>query len=46
MSVIVRFREHAGLSQNDVALALGVSQTTVSQWEMGTRHPRPRRAAG
>jgi DNA-binding XRE family transcriptional regulator len=30
-------RQRAGMSQNAVALALGVAHTTVCQWEAGTR---------
>jgi DNA-binding transcriptional regulator YiaG len=33
-------REQAGLSQADVAAALGVGRTAVTRWEMGTRSPR------
>ncbi len=34
-------RERAGLTQDDVAAALGVSRQMVSYWENGTRKPRP-----
>jgi DNA-binding transcriptional regulator YiaG len=34
-------REQAGLSQQDVADALGVTRTAVSLWEAGDREPRP-----
>lgn len=33
------FRIRAGLSQNEVAEQLGVSQDTVSKWERGVRLP-------
>ncbi len=33
-------RKRSGLSQADVALALGVLQTTVSMWETGDNMPR------
>ena len=34
-------RERAGLTQDDVAAALGVSRQMVSYWENDTRKPRP-----
>ena len=34
-------RERSGLSQGDVAAALGVSLAAVSSWERGSREPRP-----
>jgi DNA-binding transcriptional regulator YiaG len=37
-------REAAGLTQSDVARALGVEQSTVWRWEAGERRPRPRHA--
>jgi DNA-binding transcriptional regulator YiaG len=37
-------REELGLSQSDVARALGVDQSTVSRWEAGKARPRPRHA--
>ena len=33
-------RVHAGLSQLDVACALGVQQSTVAMWESGENMPR------
>lgn len=33
-------RERVGLSQTEVAKALGVQQTTVSMWETGDNMPR------
>jgi DNA-binding transcriptional regulator YiaG len=33
-------RERAGLSQADVAAALGVGRTAVTRWEAGSRRPR------
>jgi transcriptional regulator with XRE-family HTH domain len=38
--VIRAFRELAKLSQEDVALGVGVSFGAVSQWETGRVHPR------
>jgi transcriptional regulator with XRE-family HTH domain len=35
-------REQAGLSQNDIADALGVSRVAVTRWENGARRPRGR----
>ena len=32
-------RERAGISQADLARALGVERTTVGRWESGTRSP-------
>jgi transcriptional regulator with XRE-family HTH domain len=34
-------RERAGLSQDDVARALGVTRAAVALWEQGSRTPRP-----
>ncbi len=34
-SNIAALREAAGLTQRDVALSLGVTQTTVANWERG-----------
>lgn len=39
-ALIRRFRERAKLSQEDLALAVGVSFGAVSQWETGRTHPR------
>ena len=33
-------RKRSGLSQADVACALGILQTTVSMWETGDNMPR------
>jgi DNA-binding transcriptional regulator YiaG len=33
-------REGAGLSQGDIAQAVGVRRETVSRWETGARAPR------
>jgi DNA-binding transcriptional regulator YiaG len=37
-------REDAGLSQSDVARALGVNPSNVSRWESGESRPRGRHA--
>lgn len=42
---LTELREDAGLSQGDLARALGVSQSSVSRWESGDTVPRARRAA-
>jgi DNA-binding transcriptional regulator YiaG len=36
-----QLRERAGLSQQAVAAALGVTREAVAQWESGRRSPRP-----
>ena len=33
-------RIEAGLTQDDVAAAVGVTRTAISRWESGDRHPR------
>jgi transcriptional regulator with XRE-family HTH domain len=38
-----RAREECGLSQQQLAQALGVSQASVSQWLLGQTSPRPDR---
>jgi DNA-binding transcriptional regulator YiaG len=38
-------REHAGLTQGEIAAALGVSRTEVCRWESGLREPRHERLA-
>ena len=38
-------REDSGLSQGELARALGVSQSSVSRWEAREAYPRARRAA-
>jgi transcriptional regulator with XRE-family HTH domain len=40
-----RAREECGLSQQQIAQALGVSQASVSQWLLGQTAPRPDRVA-
>jgi transcriptional regulator with XRE-family HTH domain len=40
-----RAREECGLSQRELADALGVSQASVSQWLLGQTAPRPERTA-
>lgn len=41
MKCVLRdLRKRSGLSQADVASALGVLQTTVSMWETGENMPR------
>ena len=39
MEKIKTFREKAGMSQRDLAYAIGVSQSAVAQWETGTAQP-------
>jgi len=34
-------REAAGLSQGDIARAVGASRQAVAHWEEGRRNPRP-----
>ena len=41
---LTELRESVGLSQTDIARALGVDQSAVSRWERGTRNPPGRRA--
>lgn len=36
----VKIRKKAGLTQRQVAEAIGVTVTTVSSWETGTKEPR------
>lgn len=38
-------RKAAGLTQVDASKRLGVSQTTISSWEVGALFPRPGRLA-
>ncbi len=33
-------RERAGLTQDDIGAALGVSRVAVTRWELGQRTPR------
>lgn len=35
-----KVRERSGLSQNQIATALNIDQSTVSLWESGKTHPR------
>jgi transcriptional regulator with XRE-family HTH domain len=42
---LAEVRADTGLSQEDVAAALGVTQSAVSRWETGDTAPRARRAA-
>lgn len=37
---ITTLREHAGLTQTQLAEMLNVTQSTVSQWEIGDKNPR------
>jgi Zn-dependent peptidase ImmA (M78 family)/transcriptional regulator with XRE-family HTH domain len=39
-SALVSAREHAGLTQDDVAAALGLSRQLIGYWERGKRNPR------
>ncbi len=39
MDKIRLYREKAGLSQRELAYAIGVSQAAVAQWENGTSQP-------
>lgn len=39
MNVVRELREHAGIQQKELALAIGVSQPTVSEWEHGKKDP-------
>ena len=40
MTNISKFREKAGLLQEDVSMAMEVSQSAVSQWETGRCFPK------
>lgn len=40
MDTIKALRNQAGLSQTELAMAVGVTQGTVSQWESGSSRPR------
>jgi DNA-binding transcriptional regulator YiaG len=37
---LAELREALGLSQADIARAIGVRQSTVARWESGDIHPR------
>ena len=39
MEKIRLFREKAGMSQRELATAIGVSQAAVAQWETGAAQP-------
>jgi predicted transcriptional regulator len=36
-----QIREQSGLSQDDIARAVGVTRAAVARWEAGERQPRP-----
>jgi transcriptional regulator with XRE-family HTH domain len=38
---LAKLRERAGLTQRQLAEALGVTTTTISSWERGLKEPRP-----
>lgn len=40
--MVVRYRRHAGLTQHQLALRLGVSASSVASWETGARWPNDR----
>ena len=37
---IQRFRRRAGMPQQELAAAIGVSRTVLAQWESGVSQPR------
>lgn len=39
MNAIEKYRRKNGLSQSDLANMLGVTQGTISQWEIGATFP-------
>ncbi|MBR1709262.1 MAG: helix-turn-helix transcriptional regulator [Clostridia bacterium] len=39
MNVVRELREKMGLQQKDLALKIGVSQPTISEWEHGKKDP-------
>lgn len=41
---LIAYRKAKGLSQQDIADALDVSQITYSSYETGTRNPKPKLA--
>ena len=43
-AALTDLREHAGLSQSDVARALDVSQSSVSRWEANLLRPTAQHA--
>lgn len=40
-TVVQRYRERAGLTQDDLSKLLDVSQQTIAKWESGRAYPRP-----
>lgn len=40
-AMVKRLRERMGLTQEQFAQELGVTFSTVNQWENGHRHPQP-----
>jgi len=40
-SIVQRYRERAGLTQDELATRLDVTQQTVGKWESGKAYPRP-----
>ncbi|NEO32661.1 MAG: helix-turn-helix transcriptional regulator [Symploca sp. SIO3C6] len=38
---LAKLRERAGLTQRQLADALGVTNVTISSWERGLKEPRP-----
>lgn len=42
---LAQLREDHGLTQAEIARALGVNASSVSRWESGELRPRPARAA-
>lgn len=40
-NLIKRLRKHMGLTQEQFAQAVGVTYSTVNQWENGRRRPQP-----
>lgn len=43
MNAFKYYRKKCGLSQHEVALSLGLDQTTISTWEKGKKMPRANR---
>ncbi|HXF37594.1 MAG TPA: helix-turn-helix transcriptional regulator [Actinomycetota bacterium] len=41
---LAELREGVGLSQSDVARALGLNPSAVSRWEAGKARPKPKHA--
>lgn len=42
---MIKARWESGLSQGEIAELLGVTQNTVSMWELGKKYPRKRNRA-